>query len=112
MRRARDGSVTGRARGYGDRTRIATIMTFRQACPAQRESGGLTGPPSAGPAGRAIMATMRYRRAIEKIRILAEACENFKRYPVEEPFLGEAYVFGDVLRGADPLDVIEVVLVI
>jgi len=33
---------------------------------------------------------MRYRRAIEKIRILAEACENFKRYPSEEPFLRAA----------------------
>jgi hypothetical protein len=30
---------------------------------------------------------MRYRRAIEKIRILAEACEGFKRFPSEEPFL-------------------------
>jgi hypothetical protein len=55
---------------------------------------------------------MRYRRAVEKIRILAEACENFKRYPSEEPFLLEAYVFGDVLRGADPLDSVEVVLVL
>jgi hypothetical protein len=55
---------------------------------------------------------MRYRRAVEKIRILSEACENFKRYPSEEPFLLEAYVFGDVLRGADPLDFVEVVLVL
>lgn len=55
---------------------------------------------------------MRYRRAIEKIRILAEACEGFKRFPLEEPFLKEAYVFGDVLRGADPLDSVEVVLVL
>lgn len=55
---------------------------------------------------------MRYRRAIEKIRILAEACEGFKRFPSEEPFLLEAYVFGDVLRGADPLDAVEVALVL
>jgi hypothetical protein len=55
---------------------------------------------------------MRYRRAIEKLRILAEACEDFKRYPSEEPFLLEAYVFGDVLRGTDPLEFVEVVLVI
>jgi hypothetical protein len=55
---------------------------------------------------------MRYRRAIEKIRILAQACEDFKRYPSEEPFLRGAYVFGDVLRGADPLDFVEVVLVL
>jgi len=55
---------------------------------------------------------MRYRRAIEKLRILAEACESFKRYPSEEPFLLEAYVFGDVLRGLDPLEFVQVVLVI
>src|SRR5215475_4715281 len=55
---------------------------------------------------------MRYRRAIEKIRILAEACRDFKRFPSEEPFLLEAYVFGDVLRGVDPLDFVEVALVL
>ena len=55
---------------------------------------------------------MRYRRAVEKLRILAEACQDSKRFPVEEPFLLEAYVFGDVLRGADPLDSVEVALVI
>jgi hypothetical protein len=52
---------------------------------------------------------MRYRRAVEKIRTLAEACEGFKRFPSEEPFLLEAYVFGDVLRGADSLDSVQVV---
>jgi hypothetical protein len=41
---------------------------------------------------------MRYRRAIEKLRILAEVCEDFKRYPSEEPFLLEAYVFGALSR--------------
>ncbi len=55
---------------------------------------------------------MRYRRAVEKLRILAETCQDFKRFPAEEPFLLEAYVFGDVLRGADPLDSVEVALVI
>jgi hypothetical protein len=30
---------------------------------------------------------MRYRRAIEKIRILAETCEDLKRFRSEEPFL-------------------------
>lgn len=55
---------------------------------------------------------MRYRRAVEKLRILAEACESIKRWPLEEPFLLEAYTFGDVLRGADPLDCVEVVLVL
>jgi hypothetical protein len=55
---------------------------------------------------------MRYRRAVEKIRILAEACRDFKRFPSDEPFLLEAYVFGDVLRGVDPLDFVEVALVL
>lgn len=55
---------------------------------------------------------MRYRRAVEKLRILAEACESIKRWPPEDPFLLEAYMFGDVLRGADPLDCVEVVLVL
>ena len=55
---------------------------------------------------------MRYQRAVEKLRILAEACESFRRYPLEEPFLLEAYVFGDALRGLDPLEFVQVVLVI
>lgn len=33
---------------------------------------------------------MRYRRAVERLRILAEACERTKRMPLEEPFLREA----------------------
>lgn len=45
---------------------------------------------------------MRYRRAVEKLRILAEAGQDFtKRYPSEEPVIKAAYVFGEVLRGAD-----------
>lgn len=56
---------------------------------------------------------MRYRRAVEKIRILAEACEDFsKRFPGKEPLLTEAYVFGGVLRGADPLEFVEVALML
>jgi hypothetical protein len=54
---------------------------------------------------------MRYRRAVEKLRILADACEDFtRRMPLDEPFIREAYVFGDVLSGSDPLEVVEVVL--
>jgi hypothetical protein len=65
-------------------------------------------PPGKGGGRRAIIETMRYARAVEKIRILAEACEDVtKRLPVEEPFVREAYVFGDVLRGADPLEAAE-----
>ncbi len=55
---------------------------------------------------------MRYRRAVEKLRILAEACESVKDWPPEDPFLLEAYVFGDVLEGADPLECAEVALVL
>src|SRR6266566_5353085 len=55
---------------------------------------------------------MRYRRAVEKLRALAEACESVKGWPPEDPFLLEAYVFGDVLRGADPLECADVVLVL
>ncbi len=56
---------------------------------------------------------MRYRRAVEKIRLLAEACEEIKAWPPDEdPLLLEAYVFGDVLTGADPLEVVHVALVL
>jgi hypothetical protein len=55
---------------------------------------------------------MRYKRAVEKLRILAEECDSIKGWPPEEPFLLEAYVFGDVLRGADPLDRVDVALVL
>ena len=58
------------------------------------------------------MFVMRYRRAVEKLRILAEACESIKDWPPGDPFLLEAYVFGDVLEGADPLESVEVALVI
>jgi hypothetical protein len=52
--------------------------------------------------------TMRYRRVAEKLRELADACQSTSRLPVEEPFLCEAYVFGDVLDGVDPLEVVQV----
>ena len=55
---------------------------------------------------------MRYRRAVEKLSELAERCERAKRWPPDEPFLLEAYVFGDVLAGADPLETVEVALVL
>jgi len=55
---------------------------------------------------------MRYRRAIEKLQALAEACETVQDWPPGEPFLLAAYVFGDVLQGADPLEDVEVVLVL
>lgn len=55
---------------------------------------------------------MRYRRAVERLRMLAEECERTKRIPADEPFLREAYVFGDLLDGPDTVEVIEVVLVL
>ena len=55
---------------------------------------------------------MRYRRAVEKLSELADRCERAKRWPPDEPFLLEAYVFGEVLAGADPLEAVEVALVL
>jgi hypothetical protein len=55
---------------------------------------------------------MRYRRAVEKLRQLAEACEEIKSWPPDDPFLLEAYVFGDLLTGADPLEAVHVALVL
>jgi hypothetical protein len=55
---------------------------------------------------------MRYRRAVEKLRILADACQRTTRWPLDEPFLREVYVFGDLLDGADPIDWIEIALVL
>ncbi len=55
---------------------------------------------------------MRYRRAIEKLRILAEACESARKWPLDDPFLREAYVFGEVLKGTDPLEFVEIALVL
>jgi hypothetical protein len=62
--------------------------------------------------GAPSLMVMRYRRAVEKLRVLAEACDSVKNWPPEDPFLLEAYVFGDVLEGADPLESVEVALVI
>ncbi|WP_158895151.1 DUF7711 family protein [Amycolatopsis anabasis] len=47
---------------------------------------------------------MRYRRAVEKLRSLADGCGHTTRLPVEEPFLQEAYVFGELLEGGDPIE--------
>jgi hypothetical protein len=54
------------------------------------------------------MVSMRYRRAVEKVRELADACQSTTRLPVDEPFLCEAYVFGDVVAGADPIEWVRV----
>lgn len=46
------------------------------------------------------------------MRLLADACSDLLRLPVEEPFLREAYVYGDVLAGKDPLEAPELLLVV
>ena len=47
---------------------------------------------------------MRYKRAVEKLRILAETCERVKMFWFDtEPFLQAVYAFGEVVDGADPL---------
>lgn len=55
---------------------------------------------------------MRYRSAVEKLHILAEACQRTTRLPLEEPFLREAYVFGELLDGADPIDHLKLAFVL
>ena len=44
--------------------------------------------------------------------MLTEECEAAKNWPSEKPLLLEAYAFGDVLSGTDPLDCVEIVLVL
>jgi len=56
---------------------------------------------------------MRYKRAVEKLRILAETCERAKIFWFDtEPFLKAVYAFGEVLDGADSLDAIQVAVAI
>src|SRR5258708_29699256 len=56
---------------------------------------------------------MRYARGVEELRLVGEACERFGAWPPwDESFLVEMYAFGDVLEGADPLEVVQVVGVI
>jgi len=56
---------------------------------------------------------MRYKRAVEKLRLLAKGCQQIGGWPPDdEPYLVAMYAFGDVLEGADPLEVVHVVGVI
>src|ERR1700740_2073626 len=56
---------------------------------------------------------MRYKRAVEKLRILAETCERVKLFCFDtEPFLKAVYAFGEVVDGADPLDAVQVAVAI
>jgi hypothetical protein len=56
---------------------------------------------------------MRYARAVEMLRLLAQACERTGEWPTRgESFLVEMYAFGGVLEGIDPLEVVQVAGVI
>ena len=55
---------------------------------------------------------MRYRRAVEKLRILAEECDSQRAWPGQDPLLREAHVFGDLLEGSDELERIDLALVL
>src|SRR6266568_240954 len=58
-------------------------------------------------------AAMRHRRAVEKLRILAETCERVKNFWFDtEPFLKAVYAFGEVIDGADPLEAVQVAVAI
>jgi hypothetical protein len=54
------------------------------------------------------MDTVRFARAVEKLRLLAEKCLQASRWPPDDPFVRAAYAFGDVLEGEDPLDAVQV----
>jgi hypothetical protein len=56
---------------------------------------------------------MRYKRAVEKLRLLAEGCGEIGSWPPwGDPYLVEMYAFGAVLEAADPLDEVQVAGVI
>jgi hypothetical protein len=56
---------------------------------------------------------MRYKRAAEKLRILAQTCERVKMFwSGTEPFLKAVYAFGEVVEGADPLEAVQVAVAI
>jgi hypothetical protein len=56
---------------------------------------------------------MRYKRAVEKLRLLAEGCAEIGSWPPwDEPYLVEMYAFGGVLEGTDPLEEVQVAGVI
>lgn len=45
--------------------------------------------------------------------MLADACQHTTRWlPDDEPFLREAYVFGEVLDGDDPVEFVKVAMVL
>jgi hypothetical protein len=59
------------------------------------------------------MADMRYKRAVEKLRLLADKCERAKLFWYDtEPFIKAVYAFGDVLDGKDPLEDVQVAVAV
>jgi len=56
---------------------------------------------------------MRYKRAVEKLGLLAEGCAEIGSWPSsDEPYLVEMWAFGGILEGIDPLAEVQVVGVI
>jgi hypothetical protein len=55
---------------------------------------------------------MHYQTGVGKLRTLAGALEAAKRWPPDHPLLQAAYTFGDLLRGTDPLEYVQVVVVL
>lgn len=55
---------------------------------------------------------MHYRRAVQKLRELTEACDRTRGFSPGEPFLREVYAYGDVLDGADPIEWIQLALAV
>ncbi|MEW9546789.1 hypothetical protein [Nonomuraea sp. NPDC050783] len=55
---------------------------------------------------------MKYPLAVRRLRRLAETCDQTRRVAAAEPFLLAAYVFGELVEGADPVGRLEVVLVV
>ncbi|MFL6120159.1 hypothetical protein [Actinophytocola sp.] len=53
---------------------------------------------------------MRYGRGVQRLRMLADACQELGR--LEKPLLHEAYVFGELLDGADPVEGVDIALVL
>ncbi|MFC4854593.1 DUF7711 family protein [Actinophytocola glycyrrhizae] len=55
---------------------------------------------------------MHYRRAVQRLRMLAQACQQTTSSTLDESLLREAYVFGEVLDGADSIELVEVAMVL
>jgi hypothetical protein len=87
------------------------VTVTRRLTPAAQQGGAI--PPGPCAMADARYAVMRYKRAVEKLQILAAACERAKIFWFDtEPFLMAVYAFGEVVDGADPLDAVQVAVAI